>query len=79
MNLYIWRHSTAFSSWSVMEELQICKENYIQAEVKVLASSQADALKLLEKDGRWNLSGIAQIIPEVISLQEPCIISSSIS
>ncbi len=79
MNLYIWRHSTAFSSWSIMEELQICKENYIQAEVKVLAHSLADALELLKKDGRWNLNGIAQIIPEIITLQEPCVLSSSIS
>ncbi len=75
MNLYIWRHSTAFSSWSVMEELKICEENYTRAEVCVLANTKKEALELLETDGKWKIDDLREIAPEVIDLVTPRIVS----
>lgn len=78
MNLYIWRHSTAFSSWSVMEELKICNENYTRAEVCVLANTEKEALDLLDKEGKWRVEDLKEIIPEVIALVQPGIVSQLI-
>ncbi len=78
MNLYIWRHSTFFSSWSVMEELKISTENYSQAEVTVLAESYQQALKVLEVDGKWNIEDLKSIDPEVVALDVPRIIKSTV-
>ncbi len=75
MNLYIWRHSTAFSSWSVMEELKICEENYTRAEVCVLANTEKEALELLEMDGKWIIDDLKQIVPEIIELEKPRIVN----
>ncbi len=61
-----------------MEELKICKDNYIEAEVTVLARSEDEALTLLEKDGRWNIHDLRQIHPEVVPLEQPSILCSSV-
>ena len=37
MHLFVWRHSKRFSSWSMLDEPHIHKENYLQADVTVLA------------------------------------------
>ncbi len=79
MKLYIWRHSIAFSSWSVMEELKVCRENYTRAEVTVLAENEDEALALLARDGRWNIDDLRQVSPEVISLSEPRVLHSVVS
>ncbi len=79
MKIYTWLHSTAFSSWSVMEELKIHKDNYTNAEVMVLAESEEEALKLLEKNGHWNIEDLRQIRPVVTSLEEVSILRSFIS
>ncbi len=49
MQLYIWRHSKHFSSWSMLDEPHIHKENYLQADVTVLAESREAALQLLDR------------------------------
>jgi len=78
MQLFIWRHSKRFSSWSMLDEPHIHKENYLQAEVTVLAASRIEALQLLEQGGQWNVEDLLRIEPEVISLEAPRIISSHV-
>ena len=46
MLLFVWRHSKRFSSWSMLDEPHIHKENYLQADVTVLATSKAEVLSL---------------------------------
>ena len=76
MHIFIWRHSKRFSSWSMMDEPHIHKEDYLQAEVAVLASSVGEALAILERNGKWNIEELQRIKPEIIALTEPRIISS---
>jgi hypothetical protein len=78
MQLFIWRHSKRFSSWSMLDEPHIHKENYLQAEVTVLAASRVEALQLLEQGGQWHIEDLLRIEPEVISLEAPRIISSHV-
>ena len=78
MQLFIWRHSKRFSSWSMLDEPHIHKENYLQADVTVLAASKAEALQLLEQNGNWNLAELLRIEPEVIPVHEARIITSHV-
>lgn len=78
MHLYIWRHSKRFSSWSMLDEPHIHKENYLQAEVAVLAPSKTEALRLLAQAGQWNVEDLERIEPETISLNEPRIAVSHV-
>ncbi len=78
MNVYIWRHSKAYSSWSMMDEPNIVQENYIQAAVVVLAESEAEALQLLREDGRWNVDDLASISPQVLPTDKPAVVDSFI-
>lgn len=78
MEIYVWRHSKHFSSWSMLDEPHICKENYLQAEVVVLAESMAQALELLEKNDHWDIEELKRIDPEIIPLTKPVIINSHI-
>ena len=78
MHLYIWRHSKRFSSWSMLDEPHIHKENYLQAEAVVLAPSKAEALRLLTQAGQWNIEELERIEPETIPLDEPRIVASHV-
>jgi len=78
MHLFIWRHSKRFSSWSMLDEPHIHKENYLQADVTVLASSQAEALTLLARNGNWNIEELQRIEPEVIPLDASRIVISHV-
>jgi hypothetical protein len=78
MHLYIWRHSKRFSSWSMLEEPHIHKENYLQAEAVVLAPTKAEALRLLGQGGQWNIEDLERIEPEILSLDEPRIVASHV-
>jgi hypothetical protein len=78
MNLYIWRHSKKFSSWSMFNEPHICRENYIQAEIVVLAASLEDALEMVAGDGRWDLEELKRIEPVVRPVDRPSIVTSHI-
>jgi hypothetical protein len=78
MQLFIWRHSKRFSSWSMLDEPHIHKQNYLQAEVTVLAASKAEALQLLEQGGQWNVEDLLRIEPEIISVEAPRIITSHV-
>ena len=79
MLLFIWRHSKRFSSWSMLDEPHIHKENYLQADVTVLAPSKTEALALLERNGNWNVEDLQQIEPEVLSLDHPRIVTSHVA
>ena len=76
MQIFIWRHSKRFSSWSMLDEPQIHKENYLQAEVVVLAASRTEALALLDRQGGWNIDELQRIEPEIISLDEARVLAN---
>lgn len=78
MQLFIWRHSKRFSSWSMLDEPHIHKENYLQAEVVVLAASKAEALQLLAGNGQWNVEELLRIEPEVIPVTAARIITAHV-
>lgn len=78
MHLFIWRHSKRFSSWSMLDEPHIHKENYLQADVTVLASSKEEALALLARNGHWNVEELQRIEPEVIPLDASRIVISHV-
>ncbi len=76
MQIFVWRHSKRFSSWSMLDEPHIHQENYLQAEVVVLAASRTEALALLQCQGSWNVEDLQRIEPEVIPLDEARILAS---
>ena len=76
MQIFIWRHSKRFSSWSMLDEPHIHKENYLQAEVVVLAASRTEALALLDRQGGWNIDELQWIEPEIIPLDEARVLAS---
>jgi hypothetical protein len=78
MQLFIWRHSKRFSSWSMLDEPHIHRENYLQAEVTVLAASKDEALRLLEGSGNWDIDELRRIEPETIPLDAARIITSHV-
>ncbi|HET6459407.1 MAG TPA: hypothetical protein VFG29_01340 [Syntrophales bacterium] len=79
MNIFIWRHSKKFSSWSMFDEPHIYEDNYMQAEVVVLANSRDEALDLLSKQAKWNIEELKRIQPITVPLDRPCIVSKLIS
>jgi len=78
MQLFIWRHSKHFSSWSMLDEPHIHRENYLQADVAVLAQSQDEALALLARSGNWNAEELRRLQPEIIPLDTPRIVISHV-
>ncbi len=78
MHLFVWRHSKRFSSWSMLDEPHIHKDNYLQADVTVLAPSKAEALALLARNGNWNVEELQRIEPEIIPLDESRIVFSHV-
>ena len=79
MKIYIWRHSKKFSSWSMFDEPHIYQDNYMQAEVIVLASSREEALELIQEDRRWNIAELQRIEPLVLELDQPAVLSRQVS
>lgn len=79
MKIFIWRHSKKFSSWSMFNEPHIYKDNYMQAEAVVLASSKEEALDLLRKsDDKWDVEELNRIEPITVALDRPCVVSKLI-
>lgn len=66
MNQYTWKHYRKFHSYSMMDEPIIHHDLYTYAEVVVVASSQKEALRLIqeEKSG-WILEGLESLIPQI--------------
>ena len=79
MKIFIWRHSKKFSSWSMFNEPHIYKDNYMQAEVVVLASSREEALDLLRKsDDKWDVEELNRIEPIIVETDRSCVVSKLI-
>jgi len=79
MKIFIWRHSKKFSSWSMFNEPHIYKDNYMQAEVVILASSREEALDLLGKsDDKWDVEELNRIEPIIFETDRPCVVSKLI-
>jgi len=78
MQIFVWRHSKRFSSWSMLDEPHIHQENYLEAQVTVLAGSKAEALQLLGRNGNWNVEELQRIEPEVIPLDAARIVTSQL-
>ncbi len=79
MYIYIWRHSKSFSSWSMLDEPHIYKEQYLQADVAVLAPSQTEALAILAQSETWSIEDLQRLEPEIIPVTEPRIIISHVT
>lgn len=79
MKIFIWRHSKKFSSWSMFNEPHIYKDNYMQAEVVVLASSREEALDLLRKsDDKWDVEELNRIEPIIVETDRSCVVTKLI-
>jgi hypothetical protein len=78
MKIFIWRHSKKFSSWSMFNEPHIYDDNYMQAEVVVLAESLEEALALLTNDERWNIEELKRIEPTTMDTDQPRIVYKQI-
>ncbi|MEN6437641.1 MAG: hypothetical protein ABFD97_03565 [Syntrophobacter sp.] len=76
MKIFVWRHSKYLSSWSMFDEPHVYRDNYLQAQIAVLASSREEALALIEKEGPWNVQELDRIEPKVLELEAPAVISS---
>jgi hypothetical protein len=62
----------------MFDEPHIYQDNYMQAEVVVLANSRDEALGLLSKDGKWDIEELKKIQPITFPLDQPCIVSKLI-
>jgi len=78
MNIYIWRHSKKFSSWSMFTEPHVYEDNYMQAEAVVLANTKDEALNLLRNEDKWNIEELKRIEPKIITLDKPCVVTKLI-
>ncbi|MCL2790679.1 MAG: hypothetical protein FWD79_08545 [Desulfobulbus sp.] len=78
MYLFIWRHSKHFSSWSMLDEPHIYRENYLRADVTVLAPYLEEALAILARSGDWNVDELQRVRPEIIPLDESRIVISHV-
>ena len=62
----------------MFDEPHIYQDNYMQAEVVVLANSRDEALDLLRKNDKWNIEELKKIQPIKVPLDQPCIVSELI-
>jgi hypothetical protein len=63
----------------MFNEPHIYKDNYMQAEVVVLASSREEALDLLRKsDDKWDVGELNRIEPIIIATDSPCVVGKLI-
>lgn len=63
----------------MFNEPHIFKDNYMQAEVVVLASSKEEALDLVSKsDGKWDVEELNRIEPIIVTLDRPCVVTKLI-
>jgi len=76
MKIFIWRHSKLFSSWSMFDEPHVYQDNYLQAEIMVLANTEAEALSLIAGEEKWNVDELKHLQPRILPLQEAAVIGS---
>ena len=75
MKIFVWRHSKLYSSWSMFDEPHICRHNYMQAEVVVLANTVEEALALLERDDTWNVEELKRVEPSIVDVEHPAVVT----
>jgi hypothetical protein len=75
MKIFVWRHSKLFSSWSMFDEPHVLQDNYLQAEIIVLAHSESEALELIRAEERWNVDELKRITPRILSLDVPAVVA----
>jgi hypothetical protein len=75
MKIFIWRHSKLFSSWSMFDEPHVYRDNYLQAEIAVLADSEVEALELIGREEKWSVEELKRIQPRILSLDEAAVIA----
>lgn len=78
MDIFIWRHSKKFSSWSMFDEPHIYRDNYMEAEVVILANSREEALDLLTEDDKWDIAELKRIQPIIVPLDRPSVVAKLI-
>lgn len=78
MKIFIWRHTKRFSSWSMFDEPHVYKDNYIEAEVIILANSKDEALELLKNDDKWDIEELKRIEPKIVLLDQPAVVDQLI-
>jgi len=76
MKIYIWKHSKFLSSWSMFDEPHVYRDNYLQAEIAVLAETKQEALELIAAQGPWNIEELDRIAPRVLELDRAAVINS---
>ncbi len=79
MKIYIWRHSKQYSSWSMFDEPHVYKDNYLKAEIIILADSKEEALALLKNENKWDIRELERIEPKVMKTDKPAIIDEHIT
>ncbi len=62
----------------MFDEPHIYRDNYLRAEVSVLADSLEEALQWLESSGEWNIEELRRIEPRVVAADQPGIVWKSI-
>ena len=62
----------------MVDEPHIYRDNYMQAEVLVLANSQEEALRLLRQDDKWDIEELKRIQPRIIPLDQPRVVDKLI-
>jgi hypothetical protein len=75
MKIFIWRHSKLFSSWSMFDEPHVFQDNYLQAEIIVLAHSESEALEMIKAEDRWNVDELKRITPRILPLDAPAVVA----
>lgn len=80
MKIFIWRHSKLYSSWSMFDEPHVYRDNYLSAEIAVMAESIDQALELVRADDEtWNIEELKRIEPTVIPVDQPAVIGKNIA
>jgi hypothetical protein len=76
MKIFIWRHSKLYSSWSMFDEPHVYQDNYLQAEIIVLANSEAEAIALISREEKWNVEELQRLRPRVMALDEGVVVGT---
>ena len=58
----------------MFDEPHIYRDNYMQAEVTILAHSKDEALELLKDENVWNIEELKRIEPRVVPLHKPVVV-----
>jgi len=62
----------------MFDEPHVYKDNYIEAEVIMLANSKDEALELLKNDDKWDIEELKRIEPKVVLLDQPAVVDQLI-